>query len=182
MDEEMESSDGSDWKEDGEGEGEKEELEEEGVKMVEREETMDEFSYWILNLTPRLIMIEAPAWYINPDFRLLFQDHDDLYKVSGAYPLESPPNMDIIQGAAHPPPIDFFLTLPAPATVLEFRGRGWQRSGSFSEQSGSSTERSKSCPGRWKDAPWRARRGPRDTRPLRHHGSHPRHLLTIATC
>ncbi|KAJ2970960.1 hypothetical protein NUW58_g9546 [Xylaria curta] len=66
------------------------------------------------NLTHQLLTLEAPSWYRNPDFHVLFNDRDAYNSVAELAPLTLAPGFDNVLLSDNAPSSDFFHTLPLP--------------------------------------------------------------------
>ena len=70
----------------------------------------------ILELMHTVVRAESPAWYISPDFKLLFADEDrnNLDSVSDSCQLELAETLPPVLNNKKPPPFSFFKGLPTP--------------------------------------------------------------------
>jgi hypothetical protein len=70
----------------------------------------------ILDLMHTVVKIEAPNWYMNPDFKLLYADEDcnNLNAVSDLCQIEYAETLPPVIACNKPPPFAFFTCLPAP--------------------------------------------------------------------
>lgn len=68
------------------------------------------------DLTFRIVNVDAPHWYINPDLRELFKDRSNYDIIADCSPLSLAPNLGSILAANKPPTIAFFKSLPSPSS------------------------------------------------------------------
>lgn len=73
---------------------------------------LDAVQTQIEDLTFNLVSIDAPSWYINPDFRTLFKDRSSYDSVANCAPIEVAPGLADVLSSPEPPSVDFFLSLP----------------------------------------------------------------------
>ncbi|PSK57848.1 ATP synthase subunit beta, mitochondrial [Elsinoe australis] len=73
---------------------------------------LDAVQTQIEDLTFNLVSIDAPSWYINPDFRTLFKDRSSYDSVANCAPIEAAPGLADVLSSPEPPSVDFFLSLP----------------------------------------------------------------------
>lgn len=64
-----------------------------------------------------LVSCNAPAWYRNPDFGILFKDRETYDHIAELAPITLAPSLDVVLCLNEPPP-EFFLSLPRPAEGL----------------------------------------------------------------
>ena len=62
-----------------------------------------------------LVAIDAPEWYINPDFKMLFTERESYDSVAECSPLTFAPHLLEVLSSPTPPPLAYFTTLPAPS-------------------------------------------------------------------
>ncbi|KAF9691453.1 hypothetical protein EKO04_010899 [Ascochyta lentis] len=65
------------------------------------------------DLVYQLVHVDAPFWYRNPDFKVLFKDRST-FNAIGLAPLTRAMGLDAVLLSDKPPSLDFFLTLPLP--------------------------------------------------------------------
>lgn len=63
----------------------------------------------------RLLSLELPRWYINPDIKVVFLDRAAWDSVVDSSPLSFAPGVDQVLSSTEPPSINFFRTLPTPS-------------------------------------------------------------------
>ncbi|KAK5050099.1 hypothetical protein LTR84_004219 [Exophiala bonariae] len=78
----------------------------------------------ILNLANLLVKIDAPAWYINPDFSFLFRDEErnNLNSISNTCNLELDKSLGAVLQSSSPPSIEYFEGLSPPYRTSETEG------------------------------------------------------------
>lgn len=65
-----------------------------------------------------LVSCEAPAWYRNPDFGILFKDRATFDHIAELAPVTLADGLEDVLGSDQPPSAEFFTTLPRPAEGL----------------------------------------------------------------
>ncbi|KAL8742197.1 MAG: hypothetical protein Q9184_008291, partial [Pyrenodesmia sp. 2 TL-2023] len=65
-----------------------------------------------------LVSCNAPEWYRNPDFRILFKDRPTFDHIAELAPITLAPGLEDVLSSNQPPSPDFFMTLPRPAEGL----------------------------------------------------------------
>jgi hypothetical protein len=73
---------------------------------------LDAVSLLVDNLTFRLVNINAPDWYMNPDFKVLFSKRSSFDSIAGSSPLTFAPKLHDILTSSEIPTIAFFKSLP----------------------------------------------------------------------
>lgn len=73
---------------------------------------LDPGSQLIEDLTFKLVHIDAPDWYINPDFRVVFQERSAYDSIAASSPLSFAPNLHENLASSMTPRLIFFKTLP----------------------------------------------------------------------
>ena len=70
----------------------------------------------VLELVHNLVSLDTPAWYMNPDFKVLFADEDrnNLDSIADSCELELAPTLTPVLESHKPPSFSFFKNLPAP--------------------------------------------------------------------
>jgi hypothetical protein len=61
-----------------------------------------------------MLQIDAPDWYINPAYRLVFSERSAYDSIAACSPIIFPPNLHDVLTSSQPPGIDFFKSLPKP--------------------------------------------------------------------
>lgn len=74
----------------------------------------------VLELMHNLVRVEAPTWYINADFKLLFADEDrnNLESIFDSCQLELAETLPSVLNNNKPPPFSCFKGLPKPIPGL----------------------------------------------------------------
>jgi hypothetical protein len=82
------------------------------------------------DLTWKLLKIDAPDWYMNPAFKVVFPERSAYDSIAACSPLTFPPNLHDVLTSSQPPSIDFFKSLPKPT------GKMWAVYGNTFEKAG----------------------------------------------
>lgn len=88
---------------------------------------------FVEDLSFRLVKIDAPGWYINPDFKLAFNERSDWDNIAACAPLSFAPGMLAVLTAPSPPSLDFLKSTPEEADDCELY---WEVYGVIMEKEG----------------------------------------------
>lgn len=75
---------------------------------------LDAVHQMVDDLTWNLLNIDAPDWYINPAFEVVFGERSAYDSIAACSPLSFPPNLHDVLTSSQPPSLDFFKPLPKP--------------------------------------------------------------------
>jgi hypothetical protein len=73
---------------------------------------LDHVHQMVDDLTWKMLQIDAPDWYINPAYRLVFSERSAYDSIAACSPLTFPPDMDAVLTSPTPPKLAWFKALP----------------------------------------------------------------------
>jgi hypothetical protein len=80
---------------------------------------LDAVHQMVDDLTWNLLNIDAPDWYINPAFKVVFSERSAYDSIAACSPLSFPPDLHDVLRSSQPPSLDFFKSLP------NYTGKMW---------------------------------------------------------
>jgi hypothetical protein len=72
----------------------------------------------IITLSFNLLSIDAPNWYINPDFTRIFRERANFDNIAKSCSISLPTSVQTIMDSDKPPPFSFFKSLPAASPIV----------------------------------------------------------------